>query len=62
MGGMVQLGFDTAGRITLPESFCDQFGLADWVVLVGMRDRFQIWSRDAYREWSKRQPTWPAKA
>jgi MraZ protein len=49
MGGMVQLSFDTAGRITLPEMFCDQFGLTDWVVLVGMRDRFQIWSRDAFR-------------
>jgi len=49
MGGMVQLGFDTAGRITLPEAFCEQFKLTDWVVLVGMRDRFQIWSRDAYQ-------------
>ena len=55
MGGMVQLGFDTAGRITLPESFCHQFGLNDWVVLVGMRDRFQIWSRDAYQDWARRQ-------
>jgi len=49
MGGMVQLTFDTAGRITLPEAFCDQFKLTDWVVLVGMRDRFQIWSRNAYQ-------------
>ena len=55
MGGMVQLSFDTAGRITLPEMFCSQFGLTDWVVLVGMRDRFQIWSRDAYQEWARRQ-------
>jgi MraZ protein len=55
MGGMVQLGFDTAGRITLPEMFCDQFGLTDWVVLVGMRDRFQIWSRDAFQTHVRRQ-------
>ena len=55
MGGMMQLGFDTAGRITLPESFCDQFGLTDWVVLVGMRDRFQIWSRDAFQDHLRRQ-------
>ena len=55
MGGMMQLGFDTAGRITLPESFCDQFGLTDWVVLVGMRDRFQIWSRDAFQTHLRRQ-------
>ena len=55
MGGMAQLGFDTAGRITLPESFCDQFGLTDWVVLVGMRDRFQIWSRAAFQDHLHRQ-------
>ena len=55
MGGMMQLGFDTAGRITLPESFCDQFRLTDWVVLVGMRDRFQIWSRDAFQAHLRRQ-------
>ena len=55
MGGMVQLSFDTAGRITLPETFCHQLGLTDWVVLVGLRDRFQIWSRDAYQAWSTRQ-------
>ena len=55
MGGMAQLGFDTAGRITLPESFCDQFGLTDWVVLVGMRDRFQIWSRASFQDHLHRQ-------
>lgn len=49
MGGMAQLSFDTAGRITLPESFCEMFGLADWVTVVGLKDRFQIWSRDVYR-------------
>ena len=49
MGGMTQLSFDTAGRITLPETFCEMFGLTDWVTLVGLGDRFQIWSRDAFR-------------
>jgi MraZ protein len=48
-GEMQRLSFDTAGRITLPESLCDQFGLTDWVAVVGMRDRFEIWERDAYR-------------
>ena len=55
LGGMAQLSFDTAGRITLPETFCHQFGLTDWVVLVGMRDRFQIWSRDAFQAHLRRQ-------
>ena len=49
MGGMVQLSFDTAGRITLPETLCDAFGLTDWVVIVGLGDRFQIWSREAFQ-------------
>ena len=48
-GGMAQLSFDTAGRITLPENLCEQFGLSDTVVVVGLGDRFQIWSRDAFQ-------------
>ena len=47
-GGMTRLAFDTAGRITLPDALCDQFGLSDWVSVVGLGDRFQIWSRDAF--------------
>ena len=49
MGGMAQLAFDTAGRITLPEHFCELVGLTDWVTVVGLKDRFQIWPRDAFR-------------
>ena len=55
MGGMAQLSFDTAGRVTLPESFCEMFGLTDWVTLVGLGDRFQIWPRDAFRERTRLQ-------
>ena len=52
LGGQAKMSFDTAGRITLPEQLCDQFGLTDWVVLVGLGDRFQIWSRD---KWAARR-------
>ena len=48
LGGMARLSFDTAGRITLPETLCEMFGLADWVAIVGLGDRFQIWSREAF--------------
>lgn len=48
LGGMAKLSFDTAGRITLPETLCDMFGLTDWVAVVGLGDRFQIWSREAF--------------
>ena len=49
LGGMAQLSYDTAGRITLPDTLCQQFGLTDWVVVVGLGDRFQIWSREAFQ-------------
>ncbi|MEO7026344.1 MAG: division/cell wall cluster transcriptional repressor MraZ [Caulobacteraceae bacterium] len=55
LGGLYKLGFDTAGRITLPETLCARFGLADWVAVVGMRARFQIWSRDAFTAHRARQ-------
>jgi MraZ protein len=49
-GGMHELAFDTAGRITLPEALCDSLGITDWVALVGLGDRFQIWEREAFRQ------------
>jgi MraZ protein len=54
-GGMSKLSYDTAGRITLPESLCDALGLTDWVAVVGLGDRFQIWPRDAWRDYRERQ-------
>ena len=48
LGGHTRMAFDSAGRITLPEALCDQFGLTDWVAVVGMGDRFQIWSKEAF--------------
>ncbi|MFN3513717.1 MAG: division/cell wall cluster transcriptional repressor MraZ [Phenylobacterium sp.] len=49
LGGMAKMSFDTAGRITLPEHLCDMFGLTDWVAVVGLGDRFQIWTREAFQ-------------
>ncbi|WP_421737062.1 division/cell wall cluster transcriptional repressor MraZ [Caulobacter sp.] len=49
LGGMAKLSFDTAGRITLPDHLCEMFGLSDWVTVVGMGERFQIWSREAFQ-------------
>ncbi len=48
-GGLVKLAYDTAGRITLPESLCQMFGIEDDVVIVGLGERFQIWSAEAHR-------------
>jgi MraZ protein len=52
---MARLAYDTAGRITLPEAFCEMFGLTDWVAVVGMGERFQIWPRDEFRAHRERQ-------
>ncbi|MGZ3298570.1 MAG: division/cell wall cluster transcriptional repressor MraZ [Asticcacaulis sp.] len=54
-GGMQRLNFDTAGRITLPESLCARFGLSDTVVMVGLYDRFQVWSPRAYESYAAEQ-------
>ena len=44
-----RLSYDTAGRITLPETLCEAFQLTDWVAVVGLGERFQIWSRDVFQ-------------
>ncbi len=58
LGGMARMSFDTAGRVTLPETLCDAFGLTDWVVLVGLGDRFQIWEREAFQAHRAAQRTY----
>jgi MraZ protein len=55
MGGMARLSWDPAGRITLPEAMCEMFGITDWVSVVGLGDRFQIWSREAFAAHRERQ-------
>lgn len=44
-GGQKQLAYDGGGRITLPESLCQDAGLGEDVVIVGLGPRFQIWDR-----------------
>ena len=39
---------DKAGRITLPEHLAGAVGIAKKAVLVGMFDRFQMWSPDRF--------------
>jgi MraZ protein len=48
-GGMTRLAFDSAGRITLPDAVCAEFGFTDAVALVGLGDRFQIWPGQAFQ-------------
>ena len=43
--GQRPLAYDGCGRITLPESLCQDAGLGEDVVIVGLGPRFQIWDR-----------------
>jgi len=43
--GQRPLSYDGGGRITLPEGLCQEAGLGEDVVIVGLGSRFQIWDR-----------------
>lgn len=51
--GQRPLSYDGGGRITLPESLCEEAGLTDEVVILGMGRRFRIWDKT---KWEARKP------
>jgi MraZ protein len=46
----MQVALDKAGRICLPEAMASLAGITKEAVLVGLLDRFEIWSPDRYAE------------
>ena len=46
----VQVALDKAGRICLPEEMAREAGITDEAVLVGLLDRFEIWSPERYEK------------
>ncbi len=44
----VQVPIDKAGRICLPEAMAQAAGITNEAVLVGLLDRFEIWSPERY--------------
>jgi MraZ protein len=46
----VQAPLDKTGRICLPEEMAKAAGITDQVVLVGLLDRFEIWSPERYEK------------
>ena len=46
----VQVALDKAGRICLPEGMAKDAGIKDKAVLVGLLDRFEIWSPERYEK------------
>ena len=46
----VQVPLDKVGRICLPEEMARAAGISDEAVLVGLLDRFEIWSPERYEK------------
>lgn len=59
---MHRLSFDSAGRITLPETLCERFSLSGDVLLTGLGDSFQIWQPQAYEAYARTQDALVAAA
>ena len=48
--GSVQATLDKAGRICLPEEMAREAGISETAMLVGLLDRFEIWSPERYEK------------
>lgn len=46
----VQVTLDKAGRICLPDEMAKEAGISDEVMLVGLLDRFEVWSPTRYQK------------
>ena len=45
----IQVPLDKTGRICLPEEMAKAAGISDEAVMVGLLDRFEIWSPERYQ-------------
>lgn len=52
-GQAMDLDVDTAGRILIPDNLRTLAGLTGKVVLIGVRDRLEIWNEDKWNEYKK---------
>jgi MraZ protein len=46
----VQATLDKSGRICLPEEMAKAAGISDVAVLVGLLDKFEIWTPERYEQ------------
>jgi len=49
LGGSVQLGFDTEGRVLLPEDLIEFAQINEQVCFVGKGSRFEIWAPEIFK-------------
>ncbi len=57
LGGAMALDLDAQGRVVLPEYLRDYATLTKPVVVVGMYDRFEIWSENLWRKFKQQAET-----
>ena len=50
LGGSFQLGFDTEGRVVLPEELYSTINLSETAVFIGKGHTFEIWNDEKYEE------------
>lgn len=48
LGGSTQLGFDSEGRVVIPEALLKKAGITDTGIFVGKGQTFEIWSPAAF--------------
>jgi len=55
LASVVELTFDTHGRIQLPVETMKAFGLQKQVKIIGVNDHMEIWDLDQWTEYEKEQ-------
>lgn len=46
----IQVALDKSGRVCLPDNMAKEAGISNEAVMVGLLDRFEIWSPDRYEK------------
>lgn len=53
LGSVIELNVDKVGRIQLPTLTLNKFKIGKDVVVLGVRDHFEIWDLKTYQEYEK---------
>lgn len=63
--GAQPVSLDSDGRLLIPRTFCEYAGITSEIVLLGMKDRIEIWSHERYETWHAQHeamlPEWTQK-
>lgn len=54
LGGAVEVGVDSQGRILIPDFLKERAGLKGKVAVVGIHTRVELWDEDTWKSYKKR--------